>query len=81
MQFGQLLFAWPIMHSIQCRHVVAFKIARRTHIRGDHAFFNQFVRIVSHNGNHRINLSIFAKHNARLGSLKIDSATFVARLE
>ena len=68
------------MDAVRRRHVVRMQVLRRLDVRGDHAFLDQLVRVVTlqHAGLH--DLALRAKHETHFAGLELDRAAALARL-
>ena len=55
--------------------------SRRTHVRRQHAFFDQFMRIVAHHRHDALDLALIGEDHLRFNRLEVNCAAFLSRLQ
>jgi hypothetical protein len=78
-QVFELFGRWPSVHAIQPRMFVALEEVGGAHVRGQHAFLDQPVRVIAMPRHDLLDLALRIADDVRFGRIEIDCATLLAR--
>ena len=78
-QLLQLLLRRPSVHTEQGRQTMLLEELGCRHVGAQHAFFDQFVRVVTLGGANVGNLAIGTKHDARFGGFEVNRTALGTR--
>ena len=77
----QLFGSRPFVNAIQARLLMLLQKRRGAHVRRQHAFLDQTVRVVTLHRNDVLDLALIVEQHHRLDRLEVDRPALVARLE
>ena len=80
-QFLELLRSGAFVHAIQRRLLARLEKLGSAHVRCEHAFLDQPMRVVAHFRHDALDLAVVVEDHARFGGLEIDRTAQRTRLE
>ncbi|MNM57134.1 hypothetical protein D3C81_683270 [compost metagenome] len=79
-QVGELGLRWPLVHAERRRDMRGQQVTRCLDVGGNHAFFDQLVRVVAHHHAGLRDLAPVVEHEAHFRGFKLDGAAALACL-